>query len=120
MADLLAAIDAGTGFGGRASGDVAARVEERRRGRACRAFGRTREAIAHFEQALRIEPASRRASAEADRCRDALAAQRAIDERAAAMLEEARKAAAAKQWQAAITLCDDALVSIRASRKPRR
>jgi eukaryotic-like serine/threonine-protein kinase len=74
------------------------------------ASGATKGAIAHFELALRIEPASRRASAEADRCRDTLAAQRAIDERAQALLDEARKAAAAKQWQAAIVLCNDALL----------
>jgi protein kinase-like protein len=70
----------------------------------------TREAIAHFEVALRIEPASRRASAEADRCRATIEAQRALDERAQALLDEARKAAAAKQWQATIVLCNDALL----------
>jgi len=74
------------------------------------AAGKTREAIAHFEQALRIEPSSRRASGEADRCRDVVEAQRAIDERAQALVDEARKAAAAKQWQAAIVLCNDALL----------
>jgi serine/threonine-protein kinase len=72
--------------------------------------GAVREAISHFELALRTEPASRRASAEADRGRDTLAAQRAIDQRAQALLDEARKAAAAKQWQAAIVLCNDALL----------
>jgi len=72
--------------------------------------GAVREAISHFELALRTEPASRRASAEADRGRDPLAAQRAIDQRAQALLDEARKAAAAKQWQAAIVLCNDALL----------
>ncbi len=72
--------------------------------------GGTKEAVAHFDLALRIEPASRRASSEADRCRDTIAAQRAIDERAEALLEEARKAAAAKQWQAVIVLCNDALL----------
>jgi len=73
------------------------------------ATGATREAIPHFEAALRIEPASRRAASEADNCRAVLAAQREIDDRARALLEEARKAAAAKQWQAVIALCDDAL-----------
>jgi len=72
--------------------------------------GATRDAVAHFEQALQIEPASRRAAAEADRGRGAIAAQRAIDERAQALLEEAKRAAAAKQWQAAIVLCNDALL----------
>ena len=72
--------------------------------------GAEREAIAHFELALRTEPASRRAVAEADRCRDAIEAQRALDERAGALLAEARKAAAARQWQAAIVLCNDALL----------
>ena len=73
------------------------------------AAGRAREAIAHLELALRIEPASKRASAEADRCRRTIAEQRAIDDRAKALLDEARKAAAAKHWQAAIVLCNDAL-----------
>jgi eukaryotic-like serine/threonine-protein kinase len=72
--------------------------------------GATREAIAHFERALEIEPASRRAAAEADKCRGLIAAQRAIDDRARALLDEARRAAAAKQWQAVIVLCDDALL----------
>ena len=74
------------------------------------AEGRAREAIAHFELALRIEPASKRASAEADRWRRTIAEQRAIDDRAEALLDEARKAAAAKQWQAAVVLCNDALM----------
>jgi len=73
------------------------------------AAGTPREAIPHFEEALRIEPVSRRAATEVDRCRAAAEAQRAIDERAAALLEQARKAAAARQWQATIVLCDDAL-----------
>jgi serine/threonine-protein kinase len=73
------------------------------------ASGATRDAIPHFEEALRIEPASRRAAAEADNCRGLIAAQREIDDRARAMLAEARKAATAKQWQAVIVLCDDAL-----------
>ena len=48
-----------------------------------------RRLVAHFDLALRIEPAPRgRASSEADRCRDTIAAQRAIDERAEALLEE--------------------------------
>ncbi len=74
------------------------------------AAGATREAIAHFERALEIEPASRRAAAEADKCRGLIAAQRAIDDRARALLDEAKRAAAAKQWQAVIVLCDDALL----------
>jgi eukaryotic-like serine/threonine-protein kinase len=74
------------------------------------AAGTPREAIPHFEEALRIEPVSRRAATEVDRCRAAVEAQRAIDERAAALLEQARKAAAARQWQSAIVLCDDALL----------
>jgi hypothetical protein len=60
--------------------------------------------------ALRIEPASKRALAEADRCRATIADQRAIDERAAALVQEARNAAGAKQWQAAVVLCNDALL----------
>ena len=74
------------------------------------ATGAIGEAIPHFEAALRIEPASRRAAAEADNCRGLIAAQREIDDRARALLEEARKAASAKQWQAVIVLCDDALL----------
>jgi tetratricopeptide (TPR) repeat protein len=74
------------------------------------ATGATRDAIAHFERALEIEPASRRAVTEADNCRRLIAAQRAIDDRARALLEEAKRAAAAKQWQAVIVLCDDALL----------
>ena len=72
--------------------------------------GAMREAIPHFEAALRIEPTSRRAAVEADNCRGVIAAQRQIDERARALLEEAKRAAAAKQWQAVIVLCDDALL----------
>ena len=74
------------------------------------ASGATREAIPHFEATLRIEPTSRRAAAEADSCRGVIAAQRELDDRARALLEEARRAAAAKQWQAVIVLCDDALL----------
>jgi tetratricopeptide (TPR) repeat protein/predicted Ser/Thr protein kinase len=74
------------------------------------AEGRMREAVAHLELALRIEPASKRAAAEADRCRRTIAEQRAVDDRANALLEEARRAADAKQWQAAIILCNDALM----------
>jgi eukaryotic-like serine/threonine-protein kinase len=73
------------------------------------ANGNAREAISAFELALRIEPASKRASAEADRCRRTIAEQRAIDDRAQALLAEARKAAAAKQWQATAVLCGEAL-----------
>ena len=74
------------------------------------ASGAMRDAVAHFELALRVEPASRRASAEMDRCRRAIEDQRAIDERAQALLDEARKAAAAKQWEAVVVLCNDALM----------
>ena len=74
------------------------------------AAGRTRDAIPQFELALRIEPSSKRASAEADRCRRTAAEQRVIVDRAKALLDEARKAAAAKQWQAAIALCSEALL----------
>ncbi len=73
------------------------------------AAGQKRDAIACFEKALQIEPASKRASAEADVCRRTIAEQRALDDRTSAMLAEARKAAAAKQWQAAIALCSEAL-----------
>ena len=73
------------------------------------AAGQKRDAIACFEKALQIEPASKRASAEADVCRRTIAEQRALDDRTAALLAEARKAAAAKQWQAAIALCSEAL-----------
>ena len=72
--------------------------------------GGTREAIAHLELALRIEPASKRAAAEADRYRRMVAEQRAVDDRAGALIEEARKAADAKHWQAVIILCNDALM----------
>ncbi len=74
------------------------------------AAGAPRDALAHFETALRVEPASRRASAEADRARTTIAAQREIDERAQALLDEARRAAAARQWEAAVVLCNDALL----------
>jgi hypothetical protein len=74
------------------------------------ADGRMDDAIAQFELARRIEPASTRAAAEADRCRRTMAEERAIDDRAEAMLAEARKAVAAKRWQAAIALCSDPLV----------
>jgi serine/threonine protein kinase len=72
--------------------------------------GAMQEAIPHFEAALQIEPTSRRAAVEADNCRGLIAAQRQIDDRARALLEEAKRAAAAKQWQAVIVLCDDALL----------
>jgi len=109
VADLLAEIAA-------AQQSLTAEVETWQRalksveqGSRLAAAGTPREAIPHFEEALRIEPVSRRAATEVDRCRAAAEAQRAIDERAAALLEQARKAAAARQWQAAIVLCDDAL-----------
>jgi len=68
-------------------------------------LGRLQESLVHFESAIRVEPASRRASAEADRCRRLMADQRAIDDRADALLAEARAAAAAGEWQAVITMC---------------
>ena len=73
------------------------------------ATGRTRDAIAQFELALTTEPAATRASAEVDRCRRMMAEQREVDARAETLLAEARRAAAAKQWQAALALCSDAL-----------
>jgi serine/threonine-protein kinase len=70
---------------------------------------RTREAVALFERALHGEPASRRAAHELDRCRSQLAQQRSQGERARTLVEEARKAAAAEQWQVVIDFCADAL-----------
>jgi tetratricopeptide (TPR) repeat protein len=67
--------------------------------------GRTQEALIHFESAIRVEPACRRAAAEADRCRKLTADQRAIDDRADALLAEVRAAAAAGHWQAVVALC---------------
>lgn len=78
-------------------------------GEAALAANRTPDAIAQMEQAQQIEPASRRASAELDRCRGALARQRESFARAKALVEEARKAAASKQWQVVIDFCDDAI-----------
>ncbi len=71
--------------------------------------GRTRDAVVHLEEALRIEPASTRVSAEVDRCRSMVAEQRSMSDRAAALLDEARKAVAARQWQVVVGFCDDAL-----------
>jgi tRNA A-37 threonylcarbamoyl transferase component Bud32 len=67
--------------------------------------GRLQESLVHFESAIRVEPAGRRAAAEADRCRRLIADQRAIDERADALLAEARAAAAAGEWPAVIEMC---------------
>ncbi len=67
------------------------------------------DAIAQMELAQQIEPGSRRASAQLDRCRAVLARQREAFERAKSLLEEARKAAASKQWQVVIDFCDDAI-----------
>jgi tetratricopeptide (TPR) repeat protein len=78
-------------------------------GRQAIAAGRTRDAIGQLEAALRIEPASARAAAELDRCRESAAHQRSISDRAVALLEEGRKAAAAKQWHVVSGFCDDAL-----------
>jgi serine/threonine-protein kinase len=71
--------------------------------------GRTDDAIAQLEAALRIEPASARASAEQDRCRNAAAQLRAFSDRATALIDEGRKAAAANQWHVVVGFCDDAL-----------
>ena len=70
---------------------------------------RTADAIAQMELAQQIEPGSRRASHELDRCRAVLARQREAFERAKSLIEEARKAAASKQWQVVIDFCDDAI-----------
>jgi serine/threonine-protein kinase len=70
---------------------------------------RAADAIAQMEKAQQIEPGSRRASTELDRCRGVLARQREAFERAKSLLDEARKAAASKQWQVVIDFCDDAL-----------
>jgi serine/threonine protein kinase len=70
---------------------------------------RTADAIAQLEMAQQIEPGSRRASSELDRCRGVLARQREAFERAKSLLEEARKAAASKQWQVVIDFCDAAI-----------
>ena len=70
---------------------------------------RTADAIAQLELAQQIEPGSRRASSELDRCRGVLARQREAFERAKSLLEEARKAAASKQWQVVIDFCDAAI-----------
>ena len=76
---------------------------------AAAASNRVVDAIAQLEQAQQIEPGSRRASKELDRCRGVLARQREAFERAKSLLEEARKAAASKQWQVVIDFCDDAI-----------
>lgn len=78
-------------------------------GRLSMAAGRTRDAIAQLETALRVEPASARAAAELDRCRETAAHQRSISDRAAALLDEGRKAAAGRQWHVVVGFCDDAL-----------
>jgi serine/threonine protein kinase len=70
---------------------------------------RPAEAVAKLEAALEIEPRARTASNELDRCRARAARNRADSDRAHALLDEARKAAAAKRWQVAIELCDEAL-----------
>ena len=67
--------------------------------------GRLQESLVHFESAIRVEPACRRAVAEADRSRRLMAEQRALEDRADALLAEARAAAAAGQWQAVIAMC---------------
>jgi serine/threonine-protein kinase len=71
--------------------------------------GHARDAVVRLEEALRIEPASAHVSAEVDRCRAMVAEQRSMSDRAAALIDEARKAAAAGQWQVVVGFCDDAL-----------
>ena len=78
-------------------------------GEAALGANRTADAIAQMELAQQIEPGSRRASTELDRCRGVLARQRESFARAKALVEEARKAAASKQWQVVIDFCDDAI-----------
>jgi eukaryotic-like serine/threonine-protein kinase len=78
-------------------------------GEAALASNRTTDAIAQLELAQQIEPGSRRASMELDRCRGVLARHREAFERAKSLLDEARKAAASKQWQVVIDFCDDAI-----------
>jgi serine/threonine-protein kinase len=78
-------------------------------GRKAIAAGQAADAIGRLESALLIEPASRRASTELDRCRDVAVHQRSISDRAAALIDEARKAAGAKQWRVVVGFCDDAL-----------
>jgi serine/threonine-protein kinase len=108
-ADLLAAIKAVE----EPAAAEAAKWERARRGleegSKAMAAGRTRDAIVQLEEALRIEPASARIAAEVDRCRGLAAHQRSMSDRAAALLDEARKAAAAKQWQVVVGFCEDAL-----------
>jgi tetratricopeptide (TPR) repeat protein len=71
--------------------------------------GALRQALDHFELALCTEAGSRRAAAELDRCRRLIAVRRDVDERVTALLEEARNAMAAKQWQAAAVVCGEVL-----------
>ena len=73
------------------------------------AANRSPEAVAKLEAALEIEPGARAAAQELDRCRARVAHRRADSDRARALLDEAKKAAASKRWQVAIELCDDAL-----------
>jgi tetratricopeptide (TPR) repeat protein len=68
-----------------------------------------RQALTHYEFVLSTEAGSRRAAVELDRCRRLLAERREVDERIAALLEEAHKAMAAKQWQAAAAVCSEVL-----------
>ena len=73
------------------------------------AANRQAEAVAKLEAALEIEPDAHAASQALDRYRAGAARRRADADRAHALVEEARKAAAAKRWQVAIELCDEAL-----------
>ncbi|MEO6236095.1 MAG: protein kinase, partial [Vicinamibacterales bacterium] len=109
VADLLAAI---TAVEEPAAAEVArweSALQAVEAGTRAVAAGNAREAIAQLESALLTEPASRRASTELDRCRGVAGQQRLISERAEALIDEARKAAAAKQWRVVVGFCDDAL-----------
>ena len=75
-------------------------------GEAALASNRTTDAIAQLELAQQVEPGSRRASTELDRCRGVLARHREAFERAKSLLDEARKAAASKQRQVVIDFCE--------------
>lgn len=109
VADLLATIKA---LGDRTAAEMASwesAAKALEEGRQARADGRPRDAITHLEEALRVEPASARAAAELDGCRETAALKRSIADRAAALLDEGRKAAAARQWHVVAGFCDDAL-----------
>ncbi len=81
-------------------------IDESRRALAA---NRASDAVARLEAALEVEPGARVASQELDRSRARAAHNRADSDRAHALLDEARKAAASKQWPVVIELCDEAL-----------